>query len=94
MNKVTVKELISSVEQELICNGYNNATLKYYRRCWMKIAAYFDDRNELYYSHETAMDFVASVCGEKLFDPQQKFSPSDTYLYRIVCSLTDFMEKG
>ena len=94
MNKVTVKELINSVEQELICNGYNNATLKYYRRCWMKIAAYFDDRNELYYSHETAMDFVASVCGEKLFDPQQKFSPSDTYLYRIVCSLTDFMEKG
>lgn len=94
MNKITVKELINSVEQELIRNGYNNVTLKYYRRCWRKISDYFEDRNELYYSHETAMDFMESVCGEKLLDPQQELSPNDTYLYRIVCSLTDFMEKG
>lgn len=94
MNKVTVKELINAVEQELIRNGYNSTTLKYYRRCWRKISAYFEGRDELYYSHETAMDLVVSVCGEKLLDPQQKLSPSDTYLYRIVCSLTDFMEKG
>lgn len=94
MNKVTVKELINAVEQELIRNGYNSVTLKYYRRCWRKISAYFEGRNELYYSHETAMAFVVSVCGEKLLDPRQELSPSDIYLYRIVCSLTDFMEKG
>lgn len=94
MKKITVNDLIVTVEQELIRNGYTNGTLKYYQRCWRKISAYFETRGELYYSHEVAMDYVESVCGKKALDPQQKLSAGDIYLYRIVCSLTDFMEEG
>lgn len=94
MEGITVNELIEAVEQELILNGYNNGTLKYYRRCWRKISAYFESRGERCFSYEIAMDYVESVCGKTALDPQQKLSASDVYLYRIVCSLTDFMEKG
>lgn len=42
MEKLTLKELVILLEQELICIGYKDATLNYYRENWKRIITYFD----------------------------------------------------
>lgn len=62
MEKVPIPELIRLLEQELIRQGYKDATLKYYRDIWKRIAAYFEDRGEVYFSETVAMEYIDSKC--------------------------------
>ncbi len=90
----TVDELITAYEQELIKMGYSDITLKYYRRCWKNLRAHFAKCGQILYSHKIAMDYVKSVCGRDITDPILQITSREAYLYRIVCSLTDFQECG
>ena len=42
MSNQPIRELITLLEQELIRQGYKEATLNYYRENWKRIIAYFD----------------------------------------------------
>ena len=94
MEKIPITELVSAYERELIKLGYTKNTLKYYRRCWQHLEEYFHSQGIEFYSYGTAMEYVRQVCGKDLTDYEAQLSASDIYLYRIVCSLTDFMESG
>lgn len=94
MENVTVQELIQMLEQELIRNGYEKNTLRYYRRCWKGIEEYFVSRGETHFSEVVAMDYIDSVCGFRAKEKAERLTASDIYLYRIVRTLSDFQRHG
>ena len=50
MERLSMKELVPRLEQELIRMGYAEGTLKYYRANWKMITAHFDGLGEDYFS--------------------------------------------
>jgi len=62
MQKVSVPQLTRLLEQELIRQGYKDSTLKYYRDIWKRIASYFKERGETYFSEAIAMEYVDGKC--------------------------------
>jgi hypothetical protein len=61
MERLPIKELINSLERELIRMGYAEATLNYYRDNWKRIEAHFNERGEVFFSEVTAMEYVDIV---------------------------------
>ena len=58
MRKLPIRELITLLEQELIRQGYKEATMNYYRNNWKRIIEYFDDCGEQFFSETIAMEYV------------------------------------
>jgi len=94
MEKTTVKELVSRLEQELIRQGYKEATLNYYRTNWKRIAAYFDERGEEFFSEAVAMEYVYKKCDFFAKEKNGKLTQSNIYLFRIVRMMGDFAQHG
>ena len=94
MNKIPIKELIHLLEQELIRQGYKDSTLKYYRDIWKRIAAYFEERGEAYFSEPMAMEYVDKKCDYFAKEKAGLLTQSNSYLFRVVCMLGDFQQHG
>ena len=62
MERLTIKELVNKLEQELVRMGYAEATLNYYRTNWKMIIAHFDKIGEDCFSETTAMEYVDKKC--------------------------------
>jgi integrase len=94
MERMTIKELIKQLEQELIRMGYAEATLDYYRVNWKQITDYFDNLGETYFSEAAAMQYVDGKCG--FFEKEQAgtLTQSNIYLFRIVRMMGDFAQHG
>ena len=94
MSKQPIKELIAQLEQELIRQGYKEATLKYYRENWKRICTYFEERGEKYFSEAVAMEYVDSKCNFFAKERAGQLTQSNIYLFRIVRMMGDFGQHG
>lgn len=93
-NNLTIRDLITLLEQELIRVGYKDATLNYYRDNWKRIIAYFDERGEKFFSEATAMQYVDGKCDFFAKDKSGLLTQSNIYLFRIVRMIGDFQQHG
>jgi len=94
MSNQPIRELITLLEQELIRQGYKEATLNYYRENWKRIIAYFDERGEKYFSETIAMEYVDRKCNFFAKERAGLLTQSNIYLFRIVRMMGDFGQHG
>lgn len=94
MEKVTLKELIRLLEDELIRMHYKESTLKYYRVNWGRLIRYFESRNEEFYSEAIAMDYVNEKCDFFKKEQAGLLTQSNMYLFRITRMIGDFQFHG
>lgn len=94
MEKLAVPQLIILLEQELIRQGYKDATLNYYRDIWKRIAAYFEERGEVYFSEAVAMEYVDGKCDFFAKEKAGLLTQSNIYLFRVVRMMGDFQQHG
>lgn len=94
MDIIPIKELVISLEQELIRMGYAEATLNYYRANWKRIVAHFDEIGEAYFSEAVAMNYVDKKCNFFAKEQAGTLTQSNIYLFRIVRMMGDFAQHG
>jgi site-specific recombinase XerD len=94
MQKLSVTKLTCLLEQELVRQGYKEATLNYYRANWKGIIAYFEKRGEKYFSETIAMDYVDSKCDFFAKEKSGLLTQSNNYLFRIVRMMGDYQQHG
>ena len=94
MEQQKIRELISSLEQELIRMGYAEATLSYYRTNWKTIIAHFDKIGEEYFSEPIAMEYVDKKCDFFRKEQAGELTQSNIYLFRIIRMIGDFQQHG
>ena len=94
MEQQKIRELISSLEQELIRMGYAEATLNYYRTNWKMIIAHFDKIGEEYFSEPLAMEYVDKKCDFFRKEQSGELTQSNIYLFRIIRMIGDFQQHG
>lgn len=94
MEKVTLKELISLLEEELVRMHYKEATLNYYRVNWKRLICYFENRNEKFFSEAIAMEYVDEKCDFFAKEKSGLLTQSNIYLFRIIRMIGDFQSHG
>ena len=94
MERPTIRELVSNLEQELIRMGYAEATLKYYRTNWKTIIAHFDRIGEDHFSEAAAMEYVDKKCDFFRKEQAGELTQSNIYLFRIVRMMGDYQQHG
>ena len=94
MKKLPIKELITLLEQELIRQGYKEATMNYYRNNWKRIIEYFDDCGEQFFSENVAMEYVDRKCDFFAKEKAGLLTQSNIYLFRIVRMMGDYQQHG
>ena len=94
MERPTIRELVTSLEKELIRMGYAEGTLKYYRMNWKMIIAHFDKIGEGYYSETTAMEYMDKKCDFFRKEQAGELTQSNIYLFRIIRMIGDFQQHG
>ena len=94
MEKLSIRELVNLLEQELIRVGYKDATLNYYRDNWKRIIAHFDERGEAFFSEAIAMQYVDAKCDFFAKEKAGLLTQSNIYLFRIVRMMGDFQQHG
>ncbi len=94
MEKQPIRELVNSLEQELLRVGYKDATLNYYRDNWKRIITYFDEHGEKFFSEEAAMRYVDEKCDFFAKEKAGLLTQSNIYLFRIVRMMGDFQQHG
>jgi len=92
MEASTIRELISSLEDELIRIGYKEATLEYYRNNWRRLIAYFDKHGQQSFSESLAMQYVDEKCDFFAKEEAGELTQSNIYLFRIIRMLGDFQQ--
>ena len=94
MEKLTIRELVILLEQELIRIGYKDATLNYYRENWKRIITYFDRQGEQFFSETIAMQYVDGKCDFFAKEKAGLLTQSNIYLFRIIRMIGDFQQHG
>lgn len=94
MERVTLKELISLLEKELVRMHYKETTLNYYRVNWTRLIHYFESRNEEFYSEAVAMEYVDEKCDFFAKEESGLLTQSNIYLFRIIRMIGDFQSHG
>ena len=94
MERPTIRELVTSLEKELIRMGYAEGTLKYYRMNWKMIIAHFDKIGEDYFSEAAAMEYVDKKCDFFRKEQAGELTQSNIYLFRIIRMMGDFQQHG
>ena len=56
----TLKELLQDLEQELLRLGYVEGTMSFYRRRWLKLLKFAEERGATYFSEQLGLDFLES----------------------------------
>ena len=92
MKNLPIRELVTLLEQELIRVGYKEATLEYYRDNWKRIIAYYDERNEQFFSESVGMQYVDSKCNFFAKEKTGLLTQSNIYLFRIIRMMGDFQQ--
>lgn len=90
MQKKSLAELISDLEQEMLRLGYTEGSMKFYRRRWQMLLQFAEERNETYHSERLGINFV-----EKHFhifekDFNQSLSQSEVQELRVIRMIGDF----
>ena len=90
MQNKPLKDLLKKLEQELLRLGYTKGSMIFYRRRWVQILQFAEERNEVYYSEQLGIDFVESrfQIFEKDFD--KTLSQKDTQELRVIRMIGDF----
>ena len=94
MENLSIRELVTLLEQELIRVGYKDATLNYYRDNWKRIILYFDESGEQFFSEAVAMQYVDGKCDFFAKEKAGLLTQSNIYLFRIVRMMGDFQQHG
>ena len=92
---VTVSELVSGLDAELVRLGYKASTMVWYRGCWRRLERFFASRGVQEFSLGLAMTWVDQACGG-FFDKERAgtLKPTDVYLFRVAQMLDDFAVRG
>jgi hypothetical protein len=92
---VTVSELVSGLDAELVRLGYKPSTMAWYRGCWRRLEGFFASRGVRDFSLEVAMAWVDQACGG-FFDKERAgtLKATDVYLFRVAAMLDDFAVRG
>ena len=94
MEKVSLKELIDLLEQELLRVGYKEGTLLYYRANWKRIINHFESAGEEFFSEAIAMEYVDGKCDFYAKEKAGLLTQSNIYLFRIIRMIGDFQQHG
>ena len=94
MENLSIRDLVTLLEQELVRVGYKEATLNYYRDNWKRIIAYFDERGEQFFSETIAMQYMDAKCDFFAKEKAGLLTQSNIYLFRIVRMMGDFQQHG
>jgi site-specific recombinase XerD len=94
MENRPIRELINSLEQEMLRMGCKDATLTYYRDNWKRIITHFDEHGEQFFSEAMAMRYVDEKCGFFAKEKAGLLTQSNIYLFRIVRMIGDFQQHG
>jgi len=94
MERLSMKELVPRLEQELIRMGYAEGTLKYYRANWKMITAHFDELGEAYFSEALAMEYADKKCNFFEKERSGTLTQSNAYMFHIVRMMGDFAQHG
>lgn len=94
MENLTIRELVTLLEQELIRVGYKDATLNYYRSNWKNIIAHFDALGEQSFSESIATQYVDGKCDFFAKEKSGLLTQSNIYLFRIIRMMGDFQQHG
>ncbi len=94
MQKKTLKELVSDLEQELHRLGYNESSMAYYKRRWQQLLTFAEEQGETCFSEQLGIDFLESQFNilEKEVDGVLK--QSEVQNLRIIRMLGDFQLHG
>lgn len=90
MEKQTLQELISEIEQELLRLGYSKGSIRFYKRQWFKLLEFAKDQGETYYSERLGINFI-----EKHFNILEKnlegiLTQTEVQKLRTIRMLGDF----
>lgn len=91
---VTLSALISSLDRELVRQGYKDSTMLWYRGCWRRIQRFFDTQGVEAFSLDVAMDWVDSACGFFAKEQSCTLKQTDVYLFRVAQMLEEFRVHG
>jgi integrase/recombinase XerD len=58
MQTKPLTELLQDLEQELLRLGYTEASINFYRRRWMMLAKFAEEKGETHYSEKLGIDFI------------------------------------
>jgi hypothetical protein len=89
MHQITIADLISKTEQELLKLRYSDVSMKYYRRMFGKIADFFVAHNEICFRENVAMKWLDEVCDFSNKEKRKELSEADVYLFRVVKTLAN-----
>lgn len=87
MPEVSVADLISKTEHELLQMRYSKVSMKYYRRIFNKIAEYFSAHGDTYFSEDVAMEWLDSVCDFSNKEKRKELTEYNVYFLRAVKTL-------
>jgi site-specific recombinase XerD len=87
MTKITVADLISKTEHELLQMRYSKVSMTYYRRIFKKIAAFFATRGEEYFYENVAMEWLDGECDFFNKEKRKELTEYDVYRLRAVRTL-------
>ena len=91
---VAVSALVSGLDGELVCLGYKDSTMVWYRGCWRRMERFFAARGVEEFSLDVAMAWVDAACG--FFDKERAgtLKQTDVYLFRVAQMLEDYAVHG
>lgn len=91
---VTLSALISSLDRELVRQGYKDSTMLWYRGCWRRMQRFFDTQGVATFSLDMAMAWVDSACGFFAKEQSCTLKQTDVYLFRVAQMLEEFRVHG
>ena len=90
MQKKPLIELIHDLEQEMLRLGYTEGTMNFYRRRWLMLLRFAQEKGENYYSERLGIDFVEKQFRILEKDLNRTLSQSDTQELRIIRMIGNF----
>lgn len=91
---VTLSALISSLDRELVRQGYKESTMVWYRRSWRRLQRFFAAQGVEAFSLDMAMAWVDSACGFFAKEQAGTLKQTDVYLFRVAQMLEEYLVHG
>jgi site-specific recombinase XerD len=87
MFEISIADLISKTEQELLRMNYSKVSMSYYRRIFKKIADFSASQGETHFRENIAMEWLDRECDFSNKEKRKELTEYDVYRLRAVKTL-------